>query len=838
MPRKKRSRIHSVRSRTAARRKLLASHSPHMSLEPLEVRRLLSGLLGSYYNNMTLTGNPTNTRVDGPINFNWTNTNPVPGVGPTLFSVQWTGQIQPAITQTYTFTTITNDGVRLWVNGEQLINHWNSHPAAVDSGSITLIAGQHYNIEMDYFQNQATSTAELEWAGPGQIAQPIPADVLFPQTATGPANVPTQFTATAVSANEVDLNWSDNSSGADGAIIRRSTDGVNFTTIAELGGGQSLYADNTVSAGSTYYYQVIATSSAGQSGPALAGPVTTPGGSGVIVNNTGLLAVYYSNVNFTGASPVAVVDPLINFNWASGSPAPGVGNSNYSVQWTGQLLAPATGIYNISTTSDDGVRMWLGPTEIINDFTDHPLTVDSSQVSLVAGQKYSVVIQYFNDDATPGVMQLAWTLPNGTLSIIPTAQLVPMVVAAPVPTVPASLTATASAGKVTLSWAGVSGASSYDIYRGSVSGGESATPLQTGVTGTSFVDSAVTAGSSYFYEVTAVNGGGQSGDSPEAAAVVPIAVPTAPASLSATASVGQVALSWAPVQGASSYDVYRGTVSGGESVTPIRTGITSTSFTDSAVTAGSSYFYEVTAVNSSGQSSDSPEAAAVVPSAPPPSITVPAAPAAIIAYGEPGSVILLWSDVSNADSYDVYRGTVGGGESATPLLTGLTSSEFVDSGVTPGKQYYYEVTAVNSGGQSVVSREAAATVMFVPPAAPASLTATASAGQVALSWAGVSGANSYDIYRGTVGGGESATPFQTGVTATNFTDSAVSAGTKYFYEVTAVNGGGQRFGFAGSVCNGSDSAAGSPCCSCFSHGNCIRRASGADVVGGFDGRQL
>src|SRR5580658_4929080 len=373
MPRSKRSGIRSVRSRHTTRRKLIAAQRFAASFETLEVRRMLNGvgLLGSYYDNMTLEGNPTGTRIDGPIDFNWDGTTgPIPGIGPDQFSVRWTGQIQPTVTQTYTFTTISNDGVRLWVNGDELINHWNSHPSDVDSGSISLLAGEHYNIEMDYFQNQLTATAVLEWSGPGQTPVPIPAENLSPDTESSPANAPTQVTANVASATEIDLSWSDNSSGQDGAVIQRSTDGVNFTTIAELGDNQSPYADTTVSAGSTYFYQIVATGSAGQSTPSdVIGPITTPGSQGV-VGTTGLLGAYYANDDFTSPAQVVEVDPQINFNWDSGSPAPGVGNSDYSVQWTGQLLAPATGTYSISTTSDDGVRMWLGPAEIINDFTD------------------------------------------------------------------------------------------------------------------------------------------------------------------------------------------------------------------------------------------------------------------------------------------------------------------------------------------------------------------------------------------------------------------------------------------------------------------------------------
>jgi hypothetical protein len=78
-----------------------------------------------------------------------------------------------------------------------------------------------------------------------------------------------------------------------------------------------------------------------------------------------------------------------------------------------------------------------------------------------------------------------------------------------------------------------------------------------------------------------------------------------------------------------------------------------------------------------------------------------------------------------------------------------------------------------------------------PPAAPANLTATASVGQVALSWSGVAGATSYNVYRGTSSGGEGATPYQAGLTGTTFTDVNATPGTTYYYQVSAVNLGGE-----------------------------------------------
>ncbi|HEY7424670.1 MAG TPA: fibronectin type III domain-containing protein, partial [Gemmataceae bacterium] len=173
------------------------------------------------------------------------------------------------------------------------------------------------------------------------------------------------------------------------------------------------------------------------------------------------------------------------------------------------------------------------------------------------------------------------------------------------PAAPTGLTATAGPGQVALSWTASSGAASYNIYRGTSSGGE--TKIASGVTTTAYSDSGLSAGTTYFYEVTAVNSVGESGLSNEASATTP-SVPAAPTNLTASANPAQVALSWTASSGAPSYNIYRGTSSGGE--TEVASGVMATAFTDSGLSAGTTYFYEVTAVNSVGESGFSNEASA------------------------------------------------------------------------------------------------------------------------------------------------------------------------------------------------------------------------------------
>ncbi len=134
---------------------------------------------------------------------------------------------------------------------------------------------------------------------------------------------------------------------------------------------------------------------------------------------------------------------------------------------------------------------------------------------------------------------------------------------------------------------------------------------------------------------------------------------------------------------------------------PIFTGITGTSYTVGGLTNGTTYFFEVAAVNSGGTSGISNEASATPISGP------PSAPAGLTASPGNGLVALSWSGSTGATSYNMYRGTSSGGE--RPIATGITATAFSSTGLSNGTPYYFRVAAVNSGGTSGYSNEASAT---------------------------------------------------------------------------------------------------------------------------------
>ena len=122
----------------------------------------------------------TVTRVDSTVNFNWGSAAPVSGVTADNFSVRWTGRVQAPVTGTYRFSTVSDDGIRLWINGQQVINNWTDHASTTNtSAAISLTAGVKYTVTLEYYEKGGSAVARLQWSYTGQSLQVIPASRLF-----------------------------------------------------------------------------------------------------------------------------------------------------------------------------------------------------------------------------------------------------------------------------------------------------------------------------------------------------------------------------------------------------------------------------------------------------------------------------------------------------------------------------------------------------------------------------------------------------------------------------------------------------------------------------------
>ncbi len=337
---------------------------------------------------------------------------------------------------------------------------------------------------------------------------------------------------------------------------------------------------------------------------------------------------------------------------------------------------------------------------------------------------------------------------------------------------------------IRLNWTASSGATSYTLYRNGSS-------YATGITGTTFLNSAnVIAGQSYTFVIRAVNSFGSS-DSNQVTATVPTSVcgnpPPGPLTMANQAptcsgSTPSVALSWTASAGAQTYRVYRNDA-------VLSSSLTGLTYTDSyALAPGQTYVYRVRATNSAGNT-NSPNLTVVIPAnvcSAPPTSPVLTSPPAFCNNGTP-AVQLSWTSAAGATSYSVYR-------NGTLYASGITGVAFLNSAnVVAGQTYTYKVRATNSQGTADSNTVSVAVPSSVcggsTPPGPLTVTAQAptcsnNTVSIALSWTASSGAQTYRVYRND-------TILSSSLTGLTYTDNyALAPGQSYVYRVRATNAAG------------------------------------------------
>ena len=247
-----------------------------------------------------------------------------------------------------------------------------------------------------------------------------------------------------------------------------------------------------------------------------------------------------------------------------------------------------------------------------------------------------------------------------------------------------------------------------------------------------------------------------------------LAAPPTPTNLVVSSPTGSsLTVSWDSMLGAASYQLCRVGVT-----LPVYDG-PYTSFTDQNLASGTPYFYSVRATNQTGSSALSSTK---------PGTTSLVIPALTIGSPTASSLPVSWTGVNGATNYEVFRDTSSTGAFSTSAYSGAATN-FTDSGLGAGTVYYYKIKATYPAGTSDLSATpASGTTSIVIPSGLAVGTATASS--LAVSWTGVNGATSYQVYRDTSSTGLFSRLAYNG-TATSFTDSGLAALTQYYYKVRA-----------------------------------------------------
>ena len=366
-----------------------------------------------YFNNKDLTGVPVITRQDAKIDFVWGDESPDPLMNTDNFSARWT-KSQYFASGRYKFTTATDDGVRLFIDGQQVINEWHGNNSAFNA-TVDLTAGMH-EIKMEYMDLFGLANARLEYELTPDQPAPSPASgytaeyfnnktldgvpvlsrndasinfdwgVNSPDPVITPDNFSVRWTKveTITPANAGDYEFA--VTGDDG--VRIVIDGevilnkwidqgpTTYKAIKNLTAGTHTiiveYYENGGGAVAQFNYNKVATT-----------PPPTDS----------FIAEYFVNKTLSGTPVVTKSEPMVNFDWAAGSPDPLVPANNFSARWTKSEIFTA-GNYEFSITGDDGIRLLIDGTPVIDKFIDQGATTYKVTKDMTAGE-HTIIIEYY-----------------------------------------------------------------------------------------------------------------------------------------------------------------------------------------------------------------------------------------------------------------------------------------------------------------------------------------------------------------------------------------------------------------------------------------------------------
>ncbi|HSX33757.1 MAG TPA: hypothetical protein VLF91_05480 [Candidatus Saccharimonadales bacterium] len=632
-----------------------------------------------------------------------------------------------------------------------------------------------------------------------------------------PPSAPADLSATAASSTEVDLSWTASTDNLGMSSYTLSRDGVSLAT---LPASATTYSDLTTSAQTTYTYTLIASDAAGNPSNPSTATITTPANPDSTPPS--------APANLVATAP-AVGE--IDLSWDAAIDDTGV--TGYQIYRDGSLLTTVGGLTsyrdltvasqttyaygvvavdaagNASAQSDPATITSLlapdttppsapaslnavainaheidvswSPSSDDTGVTGYTIYRDGQFLASTTGTTYQDVT--VNDGTTYSYSVSAFDAANNT-----SAQSSAFSATTPDATAPSTPTNVSvvllSPTVAQLSWTASSdnvGVTSYAIYRNGV--------LYTTVPGaaTTYNDNNLSDATTYQYVVVAVDAAGNQSPASGAASITTAdaTAPSVPTGLSATAlNSTAILLSWQPASdnvGVAGYNIFRN----GTLLAVVSNG---TSYQDSGLLSGLSYQYTVVAFDAAGNAS----AESLSASATTPDVIAPSAPTGLTAIATSSSqVSLQWqaaSDNVGVAGYTIYRNNIA--------LTTVTSTSYVDSGLSDATTYTYSVVAFDaSGNTSAASTSVSATTPDVtPPSVPVGLTASAGTNgtTITLHWQPASdnlAVAGYNIYRGGV-------KIATVNSDASYQDSGLVSGVSYTYSVNAFDAASNQSGLS------------------------------------------
>ncbi len=559
---------------------------------------------------------------------------------------------------------------------------------------------------------------------------------------------PTDVTVQALSSNSIQLRWSENNNAYTGYEIEQSS---NATTGFALAGttvkGVTEYTHSGLTAGASYFYRVRVVKESGN------GVVTSPYSSIVAIATPPDMSAIPAAASALTASSMSSTQ--INLAWSD--------NSNNETGFRVERAAAATGPFSSLVA--------LGANA--TSYTNTNLTASTTYY-------YRVIAFNASGSAAPSNVASATTMAQTPTVTIPIA--------------PSNATATSiSTSQINVAWSDNStDETGFLVERATVATGPFTQVASLSNNATTFSAMGLSASTTYYFRVRAFNSAGNSNYTNVANATTKalVTIPNAPSGAAAsTVSATQINLSWTDNStDETGFVVQRGTSASGPFTQIASLGANVVSYSNTGLTAATTYYYRVAATNSVGTSSFSNTASATT------SDTAPAAPSnASAATISASQINITWTDnSSNETGFALERAASSAGPYTQIAALGANVTSYSNTGLTASTTYYYRVKANNSVGSSAYSNVTSATTSLVAPAAPSSAAATvASTSQINLTWVDNSNnETNFNVERATAAAGPFTQIAALGANVTSYSSTGLAASTTYYFRVRASNSAG------------------------------------------------
>lgn len=375
---------------------------------------------------------PTLTRDEFAIDHDWGSGSPAATISTERFAARWTRTLSLAPGQ-YEFSATADDGVRLVIDGVQVIDKWIDQGPTTYQATLPLDGGPH-TIVMEYYENGGGAVARLAYHQVGDLPEPAGYQAEFwnnPDGGFAPA-IPTRTPDLTRTDNVIDFDWSDGApdpaitpnnfisrwtrtdvlaaglyrfSGAADDGIRIFLDNELVIDRWETGSG-AYSADLVVLAGS----HVIRVEHYEAGGGAKA-IVKYERIGDVVSTEEGYTGEYFTNRDLAGAPALTRQDATVDFDWGAGSPDPAIPANDFSARWT-RSAQFAAGSYRFTVTGDDGVRLFVDGAPVIDKWIFQGATTYTATVALTEGT-HQIVLEYF-EAGGGAVVRLGYELTTET----------------------------------------------------------------------------------------------------------------------------------------------------------------------------------------------------------------------------------------------------------------------------------------------------------------------------------------------------------------------------------------------------------------------------------------